>query len=224
MTEQEIADLGPAFAAYLRRFRGSFAQDRTAAHFDTYCRGLLSELPRKSIGPIALAAGTAVRTLQEFLVTATWEHPQVRSAFQQRMCEQIAILPADPLGTIGVIDETSCRKWGRHTPGVQRQYLGCVGKIDNGIVTVHVGVAKGPFHALLDADLYLPKSWGADRARCRAPTAPGVGRPGSPTNCGTGPSGGSPSADWSGRKATGSDSTGSCSTRGTGRRSRCCGS
>ena len=74
MTEQEITDLGPAFAAYLRRFRDSFGQDRTAAHFDTYCRGLLSDLPRKSVEPIALAAGTAVRTLQEFLVTARWDH------------------------------------------------------------------------------------------------------------------------------------------------------
>ena len=74
MTEQEITALGPAFAAYLRRFRGCFGQDRTAAHFDTYCRGLLSDLPRKSVEPIALAAGTAVRTLQEFLVTARWDH------------------------------------------------------------------------------------------------------------------------------------------------------
>jgi SRSO17 transposase len=56
MTEEEITDLGPAFVAYLRRFRGSFGQDRTAAHFDTYCRGLLSDLPRKSIEPIAQAA------------------------------------------------------------------------------------------------------------------------------------------------------------------------
>ena len=38
--------------------------------------------------------------------------------------------------------------------------------IDNGIVTVHVGVAKGRFQALLDADLYLPKSWDQDRQRC----------------------------------------------------------
>ena len=58
MTEQEITALGPAFAAYLRRFRDSFGQDRTAAHFDTYCRGLLSDLPRKSVEPIALEAGT----------------------------------------------------------------------------------------------------------------------------------------------------------------------
>src|SRR5215207_6540353 len=166
MTEQEITDLGPAFAAYLRRFRGCFGQDRTAGHFDTYCRGLLSELPRKSVEPIALAAGAAVRTLQEFLVTARWEHESARDTLQKQLDAVLADLPADPLGTVGVIDETSCRKWGDHTPGVQRQYLGCVGKIDNGIVTVHIGVTKGTFQALLDADLFLPKSWAADRDRC----------------------------------------------------------
>ncbi len=50
---------------------------------------------------------------------------------------------------------------------MQRQYLGCAGKIDNGIVTVHVGVTTGRFLALLDAELYLPQSWAADRDRCR---------------------------------------------------------
>jgi SRSO17 transposase len=45
--------------------------------------------------------------------------------------------------------------------------MGCVGKVDNGIVTVHVGVTKGSFQALLDADLYLPQAWDADRDRCR---------------------------------------------------------
>jgi SRSO17 transposase len=172
MTEQEITNLGPAFAAYLRRFRGCFGQDRTAAHFDTYCRGLLSDLPRKSVEPIALAAGTAVRTLQEFLVTARWDHAAARDTLQADLAGVLAGLPTDPLGTIGVIDETSCRKWGEHTPGVQRQYLGCVGKIDNGIVTVHLAVAKGTFQALLDADLYLPKSWAEDRPRCRAAGIP----------------------------------------------------
>ncbi len=50
--------------------------------------------------------------------------------------------------------------------GVQRQYLGCVGKVENGIVTVHIGVTKGTFQALLDADLFLPESWADDRDRC----------------------------------------------------------
>src|SRR5438132_5095862 len=107
MTEQEIAGLGPAFAAELARYRDCFAQRRTAAHFDTYCRGLLSELPRKSVEPIALAAGTAVRTLQEFLTTSAWEHDGARSRLQQRVAKVAAEQPTDVLGTVGVIDETS---------------------------------------------------------------------------------------------------------------------
>lgn len=167
MTEQEVAGLGPAFAGFLGRFRGCFGQQRTAAHFDTYCRGLLSDLPRKSVEPIALESGTAVRTLQEFLVTTQWDHDAARDLLQRHLAATVAALPDDGLGTIGVIDETSCQKWGDQTPGVQRQYLGCVGKVDNGIVTVHVAVAKGQFQALLDADLYLPEAWDADRKRCR---------------------------------------------------------
>src|SRR5438067_9772654 len=167
MTEQEITALGPAFAAYLRRFRDSFGQDRTAAHFGTYCRGLLSDLPRKSVEPIALASGTTVRTLQVFLANRQWDHHGMRALLQRQLAEEVRQQPSDGLGTIGVIDETSCRKWGDQTPGVQRQYLGCVGKIDSGIVPVHLGVARGTFQALLDADLYLPKGWAADRERCR---------------------------------------------------------
>jgi SRSO17 transposase len=172
MTEQEIAGLTPAFAAYLGRYRSCFLQKRTAAHFDNYCRGLLSDLPRKTVEPIALQAGTAVRTLQEFLVTARWDQERMRDLLQRHLAQAVAEVPADTLGTVGVLDETSCRKWGEETPGVQRQYLGCVGKVDNGIVTVHVGVAKGRFQALLDADLYLPRSWNDDRPRCRAAGIP----------------------------------------------------
>jgi SRSO17 transposase len=172
VTEHEITALGPAFAAYLRRFRSHFGQGRTARHFDTYCRGLLSDLPRKSVEPIALSAGTAVRTLQEFLVTARWDHASARDTLQNHFRAALADLPGGPLGTVGVIDETSSRKWGDHTPGVQRQYLGCVGKIDNGVVTAHLGVTRGTFQALLDADLYLPKSWAEDRGRCRAAGIP----------------------------------------------------
>jgi SRSO17 transposase len=172
MTDQEIVALGPAFAGYLTRYRDCFLQKRTAGHFDNYCRGLLSDLPRKSVEPIALACGTAVRTLQEFLVTADWGHETAREKLQRRMAEILDALPEDTLGTVGVIDETSCAKKGDQTPGVRRQYLGCLGKIDNGIVTVHVGVAKGSFQALLDADLFLPEVWDADRPRCRAAGIP----------------------------------------------------
>jgi SRSO17 transposase len=166
MTDRDISRLGPAFASYLGRYRPCFLQGRIAGHFDNYCRGLLSDLPRKTVEPIALASGTAVRTLQEFLVTASWDHDLARDTLQRHLAGVIAALPADPLGTVGVIDETSCVKKGDRTPGVQRQHLGCVGKLENGIVTVHVGVAHGRFSALLDAGLYLPQSWDEDRPRC----------------------------------------------------------
>ena len=61
MTDQQIAELGGAFARYLGRFRGCFVKGRIAAHFDTYCRGLLNDLPRKSVEPITLASGIAAR-------------------------------------------------------------------------------------------------------------------------------------------------------------------
>src|SRR3954466_1886811 len=172
MTADQIAALGPAFTGFLGEFRPCFVTGNTFEHLGTYCRGLLSDLPRKSVEPIALAAGTAVRTLQEFLATARWDHDHARDTLQAHLGSVVAGLPADALGTVGVVDEASCRKWGDHTPGVQRQYLGCVGKIDSGIVTVHVGVARGRFQALLDADLYLPKGWAADRDRCRAAGIP----------------------------------------------------
>jgi SRSO17 transposase len=172
MTDEEIRQLGPAFAAHLRRFRPCFLQDRTAAHFDDYCRALLSDLPRKSVEPIALESGTAVRTLQAFLAVAVWDHDAARDTLQRHVASLLPDLPRDRLGAVGVIDETSCRKKGDQTPGVQRQYLGCVGKVDNGIVTVHVGVAQGRFQALLDGDLYLPKAWDQDRDRCEAAGIP----------------------------------------------------
>src|SRR5260221_13298124 len=118
MTPQDIADLGPAFAAELSRYRDCFGQTRVAAHFDTYCRGLLSDLPRKSVEPVALASGTAVRTLQEFLTTATWDHQSARDTLQRHVAEVLTSLPAHALGTVGVIDETSCRKKGEDRKSV----------------------------------------------------------------------------------------------------------
>ena len=66
MTPDQMMALGTAFAAYLRIFEDCVAYRPTAEHLHSYCRGLLSDLARKSIEPIALACGTAVRTLQEF--------------------------------------------------------------------------------------------------------------------------------------------------------------
>jgi SRSO17 transposase len=167
MTDEQIRDLGPAFSAYLRPNFSFCNQGRTFSHLDAYCRALLTEAPRKTAEPNALASGTAVRTLQKFLTTTHWDHLGVRDKFQTRIARKLEEVPSDDgLGTVGVIDETSSTKKGDKTPGVQRQYLGCVGKIDNGIVTVHLAVTRGSFRTLLDGDLYLPTSWDEDRKRC----------------------------------------------------------
>ncbi len=171
MTPAQVAALGPAFATYLREFEDCFGQDRTREHLHTYCRGLLSDLPRKSVEPIALAAGIAVRTLQEFLRDHVWDQDRLRHQLQQRLARQ-APPATDDLGRIGVIDETSQAKKGTKTPGVQRQWCGSLGKVENCVVTVHLGLVCGPFKTLCDADLFLPQAWSNDRERCRAAGIP----------------------------------------------------
>jgi SRSO17 transposase len=164
--------LGTAFAAYLRIFEVCIAYQPTADHLHSYCRGLLSDLARKSIEPIALACGTAVRTLQEFLRNHVWDQFRMRDLLQQRLLGLPALNAADDLGTIGVIDETSVAKKGTKTPGVRRQYCGSRGKIDNCIVTVHLGIVRGLYKTLIDAALFLPKIWSNDRERCREAKIP----------------------------------------------------
>jgi len=179
MTAEQIAGLGPAFTAFVSSFRPCFARCDTFAHLETYCRGLLSDLPRKSVEPMALAGGAAVRTLQEFLTYHAWDHDGMLARMQRRIVEHHLPAPSDSsgtgdqLGVIGLIDETSVPKKGDKTPGVQRQYCGASGKIDNCIVTVHLAVKHGAFTAMLDSDLFLPEeSWDKDRARCAAAHIP----------------------------------------------------
>jgi len=162
MDAEEIRRLEPQLAEFLERFSDCFARRDTRAHFPVYVRGQLSELPRKSVEPMALAAETPVRTLQEFLTHLTWDEDRMR----EHVAEIIAQEHVDH-ESIGIIDETGWVKKGDQTPGVQRQYCGSVGKQENSIITVHLGYAAKDFHCLLDGDLYLPESWHADRDRCR---------------------------------------------------------
>ncbi len=104
------------------------------------------------------------RTLQEFLSLHRWDEDRLRWRIHQR----VAFLGHSGRHVIGLIDETSFLKKGDKTPGVQRQYCGTTGKTDNCTVTVHLGLADGAFHVLLDSELYLPESWAQDPARCRA--------------------------------------------------------
>src|SRR3954451_11906715 len=167
MTEPQLRALGPTLTRFLDPYLFCCSYTQTFAHLHTYVRGLLSDLPRKTCEPIALQAGTPVRTLQEFLRDHDWDADAARDLLQQHLAGVLAALPDDGLGTVGLIDETSCAKQGTKTPGVQRQYLGCLGKVDNGLVTVPLGACRGRYKALLDGDLFLPETWSDDRPRCR---------------------------------------------------------
>jgi len=162
MDAAQIRRLQPMLTSYLKRFDDCFSRKDTRKHLSVYVEGQLSDLDRKSVEPIALAAGVPVRTLQEFLSQHRWQEDLARDRLQTIVAEEHV-----SEHSVGIIDETSAVKKGDKTPGVQRQYLGTVGKKDNGIVTVHLAYSADDFHCLLDGDLFLPESWSEDRERCR---------------------------------------------------------
>jgi SRSO17 transposase len=162
MDAKQIQQLRPMLDTFLRQFDDCFGRREPVAHLKTYVLGQLSGLPRKSLEPIADAAGTEPRSLQQFLSVHQWNEPRVRDHLQQRVAREHGGGLA-----IGVIDETGHSKKGDKTPGVQRQWCGRLGKVDNCVVTVHLAYAAGDFHCLLDGELFLPEDWSKDRQRCR---------------------------------------------------------
>jgi SRSO17 transposase len=168
MDAQTILEIKPRLTTYLHEFDGCFANVGSQRHLATYVAGQLSDLQRKSIEPMADAAGVPPRTLQEFLSLARWDE----AAARQRLQRRVARRHSHP-HSIGVIDETSFVKKGNQTACVQRQHCGAVGKTENCVVSVHLGYAVGDFHTLLDGEPYLPEeTWHNNRPRCRAAGIP----------------------------------------------------
>ncbi len=168
MDAQAILEIKPALTAYLREFDGCFANVRSQQHLATYVAGQLSDLQRKSIEPMADAAGVPPRTLQEFLSLARWDERAARDRLQRRVARRHGAP-----NSIGIIDETSYVKKGHQTACVQRQHCGAAGKTENCVVSVHLGYAVDDFHTLLDGEPYLPEeTWHHDRVRCRAAGIP----------------------------------------------------
>lgn len=166
MRTEELLRLRSDLNGFLKTF-DDCAGRPTRQHVATYVRGQLGPLQRKSVEPIALDAGMPPRTLQELLALHCWDEDLMRTQLQQRIARSHS-----GRRVIGLIDETSCPKKGDKTPGVQRQYCGATGKVDNCVVTVHFGLTDADFHALLDGELYLPEGWAEDRARCDAAKIP----------------------------------------------------
>src|SRR5688572_3426890 len=168
MDAAQIRRLGPMLDRFLDRFADCFSRRPTREHLAAYVRGLLSDLPRKSAEPIALDQGVPVRTLQEFLASHRWDHDRLRDRLQRLVAAEHACEHG-----VGLLDDCGCPKKGDKTPGVQRQYCGATGKVDNCIVTVHLACRCGEFMAPLDRDLFLPENtWGNDRDRCKVAHIP----------------------------------------------------
>ena len=146
---------------FLGRFDDCFHHRASRKHLGTYVRGQLGPLQNKSVEPIALDAGVHPRNLQQFLGIYTWDDPG--------MARRVRHIVRDEHGhpdAIGIFDDTGIAKKGKKTVGVQRQYCGSTGKIDNCVNSVHLDYVSPDFHTLVDSDLYIPKSWFEDPARC----------------------------------------------------------
>src|SRR3989304_5571086 len=168
MDAETILRIKPTLTRFLHEFEPCMGRVTNRRHLETYVAGQLSDLRRKSVEPMADAAGQAPRTLQEFLGLLRWDEAAVRDRLQRRVARR----HAHPHST-GILDETSFAKQGEHTACVQRQYCGSRGKKDNCVVAVHLGYAAGDFHTLLAGDPSLPEeTWHEDRERCRAAGIP----------------------------------------------------
>src|SRR4030095_9995957 len=108
--------------------------------------------------------------MQRVMNGSGWDADGVREGLFDCVVEYLG----DPHAVL-VLDETGFVKKGDRSAGVQRQYTGTVGKHENCQVGVFLAYAAPGGVALVDRDLYLPKSWTHDRARCRAAGVPEEG-------------------------------------------------
>ena len=149
------------FGALMDRIRPRFARYEPARHAAGLMLGLLSNLERKNCWTIAEERGDVTpHGLQHMLSRASWDEDAVAGDLR----DYVTTAFADPDAVL-VVDETGDVKKGAATVGVQRQYTGTAGRIENSQVAVYLTYAGRRGHALIDGALYLPKSWAEDPAR-----------------------------------------------------------
>ncbi|MFF0166367.1 IS701 family transposase [Streptomyces prasinus] len=133
-----------------------------------YVRGLLGPVGRKNSWQLAEHAGHATpHGLQNLLSRARWNPDDVRDDLQEYVAERLG----GPDGVL-IVDDTGFLKKGTVSAGVQRQYSGTAGRTENCQIGVFAAYASSRGRALVDRELYLPKSWTGDRDRCRAAKIP----------------------------------------------------
>jgi SRSO17 transposase len=138
-----------------------------------YLQAVLSDIPRKNGWQIAeYARQLRPYGMQRLLSRAVWDQDGVRDELRTLVCQT---LTPPPLGSgeaepeapfpVLVLDESGFPKRGRHSAGVQPQYCGTTGRVENCQVGVFLSYVTARGHALIDRELYLPKEWCADPAR-----------------------------------------------------------
>jgi SRSO17 transposase len=159
-----IIEGGRAYMADVaRRLAPYFARSESRHRVLAYLCGLLSEAERKNSWQVAAVCGESTPYgFQYLLRRADWDADAVRDELRTYSMQHLGA----PHGVL-VLDETGFLKKGRHSAGVARQYSGTVGKVDNCQIGVFLSYASPLGYALLDRELYLPKAWTDDRARCR---------------------------------------------------------
>jgi SRSO17 transposase len=141
------------FAACLRE-----AEQRK--HTLEYVSGLISRLERKTTESIAYWHDQERQGLQKFLSQAPWDHrPLVHE-----LARQIGAALGEPDAVL-VFDPSAHPKKGTASVGVQRQWCGRLGKVDNCQVGVYLGYVSQQEHALVDVRLFLPEAWATDKQR-----------------------------------------------------------
>src|SRR3954452_25504131 len=154
---------------FARPFAERLRRQEQKAHARTYLAGLVSDLRHKTAESIAYRHDHERHGLQHFVGSSSWDHrPLIRE-----LAGQVGREIGNPDGVI-IFDPSGFAKKGQSSVGVQRQWLGRQGKVDNGQVGVFMAYASHHEHALVDVRLYLPKAWAVDRARrkrCGIPKA-----------------------------------------------------
>jgi SRSO17 transposase len=157
-----------AFSAVVDRIAPRFARYEPLRHAAGLMLGLLSGLDRKNCWTIAEHRGQASPDgLQHLLARASWDADGVRDDLRGYVVDAFGDQSA-----VLVVDETGDIKKGEKSVGVQRQYTGTAGRIENAQVAVYLTYAAARGHAFIDRALYLPRSWADDPARREAAGVP----------------------------------------------------
>jgi SRSO17 transposase len=152
----------------MARIATRFARVEPRRRARGFLLGLLAGLPRANCWTIAEHAGDASPDgMQHLLAGAVWDADAVRDDLRGYVVEKLG----DPEAVL-VVDETGDLKKGTATVGVQRQYTGTAGRIENAQVAVYLAYAGRAGYAFIDRALYLPRSWTTDAARRAAAGVP----------------------------------------------------